>query len=362
MNKFKKIISVMSLCTLTVSSCFTSPFLCFDNIYAADVSNNEYNDTIMINLNELYENSLLNNNEASNAVTTAPVTSTVKASAVTTAAKKTTAKVVTTTSVKTPDVKTSTTAVKKDEPVFNVFDVYDEYQMHINTTTTTTTATTTITTTTTTTTTTKISRGIDVSQWQGNITWTSVKKSNIDFAMIRSGYGNLTSQEDPKFKDNIKAAQAQGIPCGTYWYSYATTVEDAYREAEACYQVIKNYKFEYPVVFDIEENRQRDLSTATVSGIIEAFCSTLESKGYYVCLYSYANFLNTKVYESTLNRYDIWVAHYTTNKKPDFNGKYGMWQYSSTGKVNGISGDVDLNYGYKNYPAIIKSKKINGFK
>ncbi|HOF69353.1 MAG TPA: hypothetical protein PLF24_07805 [Ruminococcus sp.] len=88
MNKFKKIISVMSLCALTVSSCFTSPFLCFDNIYAADVSNNEYNDTIMINLNELYENSLLNNNEASNAVTTAPVTSTAKASVTTTAAKK----------------------------------------------------------------------------------------------------------------------------------------------------------------------------------------------------------------------------------------------------------------------------------
>ena len=161
----------------------------------------------------------------------------------------------------------------------------------------------------------------------------------------------------------MEQAQKQGIPCGTYWFSYATTVEDAYREAEACYQVIKDFKFEYPIFFDIETNAHRDnCSAATVSGIIEAFCSTLEAKGYYVGIYSYANFLNTKVYSHTLDRYTVWVAHYTDKSKPDYNRPYGIWQYRSDGKVNGVNGDVDMNYSYKDYPKIIKSKKLNGFK
>ncbi len=248
---------------------------------------------------------------------------------------------------------------------FNVFEIYDAHIQYLASTTT-TTPTTTSTTTTTTTPQIYYSQkealfGIDVSKWQGEIDWQKVKEAGVDFAIIRAGYGNLASQEDPMFDINIQAAQAVGIPCGVYWYSYADSPEDAKKEAEVCYSVIKDYKFEYPVFFDIEEDFQRDnLSTATVSAIVDSFCSTLEDKGYYVGVYSCASFLNTKIYASVLDKYDVWVAHYNTTS-PAISRSYGMWQYSKTGSVNGISGYVDTNYGYTNYPYLIASNNKNGF-
>lgn len=198
--------------------------------------------------------------------------------------------------------------------------------------------------------------GIDVSQWQGDINWQYVKDSGVDFAIIRSGYGKELSQEDPKFRQNMAGAQAAGIDCGTYWYSYALTVEEAYQEAEVCYEIIKDYDFTYPVYFDIEESSQQNLSTAQVSAIVDAFCSRLQEKGYYVGVYSCASFLTTKIYDSVLEKYDVWVAHYTNASKPDFYGDYGIWQYTSNGaaQVNGIYTEtLDLNHCYINYPYVI---------
>ena len=191
-----------------------------------------------------------------------------------------------------------------------------------------------------------MSKGIDVSQWQ------AVKDSGVDFAIIRAGYGKLVSQKDPTFDYNVQNAQRVGLNCGTYWYSYALTVEDAQAEAEACYEIIKNYDFNYPVYFDIEDPSQSHLSASQISAIIETFCTTLQEKGCYVGIYSYANFLTTHVFETVLKKYDVWVAHFDV-MQPDFNGEYGMWQYSSTGSVNGINGNVDMDYSYINYPYLI---------
>ncbi len=198
--------------------------------------------------------------------------------------------------------------------------------------------------------------GIDVSQWQGDINWQYVKDSGVDFAIIRSGYGKELSQEDPKFRQNMAGAQAAGIDCGTYWYSYALTVDEAYQEAEVCYEIIKDYDFTYPVYFDIEDPSQMNLSTAEVSAIVEAFCTRLKEKGCYVGVYSCASFLTTKIYDSVLEKYDVWVAHYTNADKPDFYGDYGMWQYTSNGaaQVNGIYTEtLDLDHCYINYPYVI---------
>lgn len=209
--------------------------------------------------------------------------------------------------------KDSSDKTTDSETPFNVFDIYNAYvasveppDIHL------------------------MSKGIDVSQWQGNIDWQAVKDSGIDFAIIRAGYGKLVSQKDPTFDYNVQNAQRVGLNCGTYWYSYALTVEDAQAEAEACYEIIKNYDFNYPVYFDIEDPSQSGLSAAQVSAIIETFCTTLQEKGCYVGLYSYANFLTTHVFETVLKKYDVWVAHFDV-MQPDFNGEYGMWQYSSTG-------------------------------
>lgn len=140
---------------------------------------------------------------------------------------------------------------------------------------------------------------------------------------MRAGYGKYVSQKDKYFDQNMQNAKAAGLPCGAYWFSYALTPEDAIKEADAFYEVIKNYQFEYPVSFDMETESQSKLSKEQVTAIIDAFCGRMESYGYYTTLYSYASFLNYKVGESIFDKYDIWVAHYNTSK-PAFNRHYAF--------------------------------------
>ena len=205
-----------------------------------------------------------------------------------------------------------------------------------------------------------IFQGVDVSVYQGNIDWNAAKADGVEFAVIRAGYGKYVSQKDKYFDQNMQNAKAAGLPCGAYWFSYALTPEDAIKEADAFYEVIKNYQFEYPVSFDMETESQANLSKEAVTAIIEAFCGRMESYGYYTTLYSYASFLNYKVGESAFEKYDIWVAHYNTNR-PAFNRKYGLWQYSSTGRIAGIQGNVDQDFAYLDYERIIKNAHLNGF-
>lgn len=205
-----------------------------------------------------------------------------------------------------------------------------------------------------------IFEGVDVSVYQGNIDWNRAKADGIEFAIMRAGYGKYVSQKDKYFDQNMKNAKAAGLPCGVYWFSYALTPEDAIKEADACYEVIKNYKLEYPVSFDMETESQMKLPKETVAQIIEAFCGRMESYGYYTTLYTYASFLNYKVEDRIFDKYDIWVAHYNTSK-PAFNRNYGLWQYSCTGSVQGITGNVDRDYVYLDYERIIKNAHLNGF-
>ena len=205
-----------------------------------------------------------------------------------------------------------------------------------------------------------IFEGVDVSVYQGNIDWNKAKADGIEFAIMRAGCGKYVSQKDKYFDQNMKNAKAAGLPCGVYWFSYALTPEDAIKEADACYEVIKNYKLEYPVSFDMETESQMKLPKETVAQIIEAFCGRMESYGYYTTLYTYASFLNYKVDDRIFDKYDIWVAHYNTSK-PAFNRNYGLWQYSCTGSVWGITGNVDRDYVYLDYERIIKNAHLNGF-
>lgn len=204
-------------------------------------------------------------------------------------------------------------------------------------------------------------QGIDVSKYQKNINWTSVKNAGNEFAIIRAGYGKYASQKDPYFDQNMKNAQKAGIACGAYWFSYAESVADARQEAEVFAQVVQGYQFEYPLVFDIEAPVHAKMTMAQVSAITRAFCETMESKGYYVSVYSYASFLNTKLDASIFEDYDIWVAHFGVSSPSFSKAKYGMWQYSSAGSVSGISGNVDMDYSYQCYPNIMLRAKLNGF-
>ena len=244
---------------------------------------------------------------------------------------------------KEADANEDAVAVDIDAP-FNVFDIYNAHQEYIAERTP------------------QIDvelEGVDISQWQGTIDWHKLKDTGIDYVILRAGYGRLASQIDTKFIENVKGAQEVGIDVGVYWYSYATTVDGAYAEAEACYEVIKDYDFTFPVYFDIEDPTQVNLSVAQLSAIVEAFCTSMQSKGYYVGVYSYSSFLNTKLYSNVLDKYDVWVAHVGVDQ-PSYAGDYGMWQYSFTGRVDGIPNEVDLDHCYKNYPYIISPESFVG--
>lgn len=201
-----------------------------------------------------------------------------------------------------------------------------------------------------------VMKGIDVSKHQGNIDWSRVK---VDFAIIRAGYGKELSQKDSKFEENYAGCKKNNIPCGVYWYSYATSVEDAKKEAKTCLEVIKGKKFEFPIYFDLEEKRQFDLGKKVCSEIVQAFCDIIEKAGYYAGLYCSTYYLTNFVTERVRNRYAIWVAQY--NDKCTYSGQYGIWQKSSEGKINGISGNVDIDECYIDYESIIKEKGLNGF-
>lgn len=200
--------------------------------------------------------------------------------------------------------------------------------------------------------------GVDVSKWQGSIDWNRVKKL-ADFAIIRAGYGKEPSQVDKCFHNNIKNAQANNVPVGVYWYSYARTVDEAVQEAKVLLNTIKGYKLEYPVVFDIEDSSQITLSKRVLTDICKAFCNEIEKAGYYAMIYTNCNWLKNHLYaDELLSKYDLWLAQWNV-KEPSYN--CGMWQTSDKGIIDGISGNVDLNTAFKDYPAIMKSKGLNGF-
>jgi len=202
--------------------------------------------------------------------------------------------------------------------------------------------------------------GIDVSVYQGAVDWKAVRESGVDFAIIRAGYGKHINQKDRYFDVNMESAQKEGLKCGAYWFSYAITPEDAEKEADVFYEVIKDYKFEYPVFFDYETNEQYALTPKENSEIIKAFCERMQSYGYYVSLCSYVGFLNYRIENEIFDIYDTWIAHYDV-AVPWYSRDYGIWQYSCTGKVDGIDTNVDLNYSYRDYMDIMKNNHLNGF-
>lgn len=194
--------------------------------------------------------------------------------------------------------------------------------------------------------------GIDVSKWNGTIDWNAVKNSGVNYVIIRCGYRGSSSGAlvvDPKFEANIKGATAAGLKVGVYFFSQAVNNSEAVEEASMVLELIKNYKISYPVFLDVEASggRADSISVAARTDVIKTFCQTIQNNGYTAGVYANKNWLTTKIDTSKLNQYKIWLAQYAST--PTYTGRYDMWQYKSTGKVTGISGDVDLNWSYLGY-------------
>lgn len=201
-----------------------------------------------------------------------------------------------------------------------------------------------------------LSNGIDLSCHNGSIDWTKVK---ADFVILRAGYGKESSQKDNRFEEYYAGAKAHSIPVGAYWYSYAINEDEARQEADVFLTTIRDKQFEYPVFYDVEESKQFALGKEKLSAIIRAFLERVEAAGYFVGLYGSASSLKTHTADDIKRKYAIWLAHWCDST--NYSDAYGIWQHSCKGKVDGISGDVDLDKCYVDYPERIKAKGLNGY-
>lgn len=191
----------------------------------------------------------------------------------------------------------------------------------------------------------QIYTGIDVSSYQGIIDWNKVRSSGYEFAMIRAGYG---TKADRYFGRNMDRSDAAGIKRGAYLYSYAHDADGAKAEAETVLMLLRSYGEKIPVAYDMESNAILDKLTNTQrSDNAIAFMSEIEAAGYYPLLYSNRYWLENK-FDDRIAPYDKWVAIWGV-QEPSYDGNMTMWQYSSSGSVGGISGNVDLDIAYKDY-------------
>ena len=207
---------------------------------------------------------------------------------------------------------------------------------------------------------------IDVSIYQPDIDYAAVKAAGIDGAIIRCGFTGWGSShslnKDTKFEAHYAGFTGAGIPVGAYYYSTADSVDFAKKEAGFVQSLLKGKKLAFPVYYDIENNeRQAALSMSLLTQIAEAFCESMEEAGYFVGVYANTNWFTNKLNHAALSeKYTVWLADYrgaNANKTL----QRDMWQYTSTGKVNGISGNVDLNECYRDFPSIIKAAGLNGY-
>ena len=194
--------------------------------------------------------------------------------------------------------------------------------------------------------------GIDVSKWNGSIDWNAVKNSGVSYVIIRVGYRGSSQGaliDDPTFKTNIKGATAAGLKVGVYFFTQAVDEVEAVQEASMVLDRISGYKISYPVFLDVEGSGGRGdkIDSATRTAVCKAFCNTIQNAGYTAGVYANKTWLTSKMDAGSLSAYKIWLAQYAS--APTYTGRYDLWQYRSTGKVSGISGNVDLNLSYLGY-------------
>lgn len=215
---------------------------------------------------------------------------------------------------------------------------------------------------------------MDVSRHQGTIDWDKVKASGkVDGVMIRA-MGNSAAGRpsapytDPQFARNYAECKRLGIPCGVYYYCKAVNTAEADAELAMLRKVLTGKTLQLPVAVDIEDSYvQAPLDKQTLTDIAAHALGTVECCGFYAILYTGLNFARDNLYMTgaALKPYDVWLAKYPSDKsktkpedKPKTDFAFGMWQYTSTASVPGVSVDVDLNHAYKDYAKIIAKKDL----
>lgn len=190
--------------------------------------------------------------------------------------------------------------------------------------------------------------GIDVSEFNGDVDFNALK-GQIDFAIIRCGYGSdYVNQDDVEYEANVRKCEAAGIPYGVYLYSYARNTEMAQSEAAHALRLLRGKRPLYGVWYDVEDS-SLPAGEAIVDNCI-TFCGAIEEAGYYCGIYSFLYWMETRLSSPRLDRFDKWVAQW--NDTLDYQGNVGMWQYTNNGMLNGKR--FDLDRAFRDYPRIIE--------
>ena len=204
---------------------------------------------------------------------------------------------------------------------------------------------------------------MDVSRWQGNIDWKKVKASGkIDGVMLRTvstntAYGGIYI--DPTFEKNYWGCVEAGLPVGAYYYTKGTTIDYATKELAKLKVALEGKTFTLPIAVDVEDPGLKVLSPESLAQLIKMEAKQIEKWGLYAMVYTYTNFADTALDMDALTAYDLWIADYRGHRPTR---KHGMWQYTSKGKIPGVSGPVDLSHAYKDYGNIIQRKGLGQLK
>lgn len=194
---------------------------------------------------------------------------------------------------------------------------------------------------------------LDVSRWQGRIDWDKVKTSGLVHGVMLRVLGSKGGKPyiDPFFARNYAECTRLGLPVGGYYYTCAVTQRQTEEELAALKTALRGKTFQLPLAIDVEDPRLRSLAPAKLSALVARAADRIETWNLYAMVYTYTNFADTALAAQPLAPYDLWLADYR-GKRPA--RRHGMWQYTSSGKIPGVSGPVDLSHAYKDYAAIIQ--------
>jgi len=220
-----------------------------------------------------------------------------------------------------------------------------------------------------------LSKGLDVSRWNHQISassgeylpldWSNIKKAGFDFVILKAG--STKSGIEPTFEMDYAGARSAGLAIGAYFYTYSDTVEEISKDAQMLLLWLEGKQFEYPIYLDLEDPNLEGLGKNHLSEMCVTFLGILQENGYYGGLYTNHKWLTTILdTPKMISLFDIWYARYPRTSVPTWNEeKYGkqlgMWQYTQEGTIAGIEGYFDFNYCYKDYSTIMKKWELNGF-
>ena len=203
-------------------------------------------------------------------------------------------------------------------------------------------------------------RGMDVSRYQGLVNWPAVAGAGIQFAMVRIGSSNGgAAYVDPYFQRNVQGAHDAGLKVGAYYFTYAKTRDQVNTELETFLMALASLRQAYTVFVDVGSNQLTGLGRQPLTELVRYAMDILNQSGWLPGYYTYTAFAQQYLDTQALAAYPVWIADYRSYV--GYSGSYDLWQYSSTGQVAGVEGNVDLDYSYKNFLPLLQETGLNGY-